>query len=112
MALIFWLSAQPNLDSGLGLIDDIGRKVVHAVAYCGLTLLWFWALRPVTPRAVVAAIAIALVYAITDEYHQGFVEGRDGSPADIGIDLVGVIVASMLLRYDPRVRSVLDGEEP
>lgn len=112
MALIFWLSAQPNLDSGLGLIDDIGRKVVHAVAYCGLTLLWFWALRPVTPRALLAAMAIAFVYAITDEYHQDFIEGRNGRALDVGIDMIGIIVASMLLRYDPRVRSVLDGEEP
>jgi VanZ family protein len=112
MALIFWLSAQPDLDSGLGVIDDILRKFAHAFVYGALTLLWYWALRPVTPRALLIAAAIALVYAVSDEYHQSFVEGRSGSAREVGIDLVGVVLASLLLRYDQRVRSVLDGEEP
>lgn len=112
MGLIFWLSAQPDLDSGLGVIDDILRKLAHVTVYGALTLLWYWALRPVTPRALLIAAAIAIVYAITDEYHQSFVEGRSGSVRDVAIDLVGVTLASLLLRYDQRVRSVLDGEEP
>ena len=112
MALIFWLSAQPDLDSGLGLIDDILRKVAHVTVYGALALLWYWALRPVTPRALPIAAAIAVAYAVTDEYHQSFVEGRSGSARDVAIDLVGVVLASLLLRYDQRVRSVLDGEEP
>lgn len=112
MGLIFFLSAQPNLDSGLGIWDDIGRKVAHAVSYCALTLLWFWALRSVIGRPLAPAAAIALLYAISDEYHQSFVEGRSGSAFDIGVDLIGVVAASLLLRYDRRVRSVLDGEEP
>jgi VanZ family protein len=49
---------------------------------------------------------------VSDEYHQSFVEGRTGSPADVGIDLAGIIIAGLLLRYDQRVRSALDGEEP
>ena len=112
MGLIFWLSAQPDLDSGLGLIDDILRKLAHVTVYGTLTLLWYWALRPVTPRALLIAAAIAIVYAATDEYHQSFVEGRNGSVRDVAIDLVGITLASLLLRYDQRVRSVLDGEEP
>ena len=112
MALIFWLSAQPDLDSGLGAIDAILRKFAHVIVYGALTLLWYWALRPATPRALPIAAAIALVYAATDEYHQSFVEGRSGSVRDVAIDLVGIGLASLLLRYDQRVRSVLDGEEP
>jgi VanZ like family len=110
MALIFWLSAQPNLDSGLGFWDDVLRKLAHVAAYGGLTLLWTWALRPILSRPLPAAVAVSLVYAITDEYHQSFVEGRTGSPMDVGIDLIGVVIASILLRYDQRFRSVLDGE--
>lgn len=112
MGLIFFLSAQPNLDSGLGIWDDIGRKVVHVIAYLALTLLWYWALRPVVSRPLAAAALIAFAYAISDEYHQSFVEGRSGSASDAAIDLSGIILSSLLLRYDQRVRSVLDGEEP
>jgi VanZ family protein len=114
MAVIFWLSAQPGLDSGLGVVDDVGRKLVHVAVYCALTLLWFWALRPALPmrRALLAAALISLLYAASDEYHQSFVEDRDGRPLDVLIDLVGIVIASLLLRYDPRVRSVPDGEDP
>jgi len=114
MAVIFWLSAQPGLDSGLGVVDHVGRKLVHVAAYCALTLLWFWALRPALParRALLAAALISLLYAASDEYHQSFVEDRDGRPLDVLIDLVGIVIASLLLRYDPRVRSVPDGEDP
>ena len=33
MAVIFFLSAQPNLNSGLGMVDTIVRKLVHAGEY-------------------------------------------------------------------------------
>ena len=114
MALIFVLSAQPDLDSGLGVIDLIGRKLVHMASYLALTLGWFWALRPVASPATAIGLAagISFAYAVSDEYHQGFVEGRSGTPLDVAIDSIGVVLASMLLRYDHRVRSVLDGEEP
>ena len=32
MALIFVLSAQSDLDSGLGMVDLIGRKLVHVAS--------------------------------------------------------------------------------
>ena len=114
MALIFWLSAQPDLDSGLGAWDLILRKLGHAFVFGSLALLWWWALRPVTRRPFAAAAAISLLYAIGDEYHQGFVEGRNGSPLDVCIDLGGIVIAALVLRYDHRVRSMLerDGGSP
>jgi len=105
MVLIFFLSAQPDLDSGLGVWDTIGRKLAHIGLYGALTMLWFWTLRPTIARPLPLAISIALVYAISDEYHQSFVHGRHGGPLDVAIDLVGVTVASLWLRYDQRVRS-------
>jgi hypothetical protein len=33
MGVIYFLSDQPSLDSGLGLIDLIGRKIVHFGSY-------------------------------------------------------------------------------
>lgn len=101
MALIFFLSAQNDLGTDLGVIDLIGRKIAHASVYAALTLLWWWALTPAAKsgRAVTAAAAaIAFVYAITDEYHQAYVEGRVGSPIDVGIDTVGIAVAVWLIR--------------
>src|SRR5690349_6496561 len=101
MGVIFFLSAQPDLDSGLGVIDLVGRKFVHAGEYALLCFLWWRALRGVMParHAPLAALAIAVAYSCTDEFHQTFVHGRDGSPRDVLIDAVGsVSVAVWLLR--------------
>jgi VanZ family protein len=93
MALIFFLSAQPDLSSGLGVWDHIGRKVVHAVEYGVLFVLWWRALGYRNP---VAAAAITVGYAATDELHQTFVHGRHGTPVDVLIDSTGMAIAARL----------------
>lgn len=98
MALIFFLSAQPDLDSGLGVWDTILRKLAHITEYAVLTLLWGWALRPLTDRFAALAATIALLYAATDEFHQSFVTGRTGTPMDVVIDALGVVLAMALIR--------------
>src|SRR3954447_3730893 len=92
MAVIFFLSAQPDLNSGLGTIDLIGRKIIHASEYGLLTFLWWRALRNVP-----LAASIAIAYAATDELHQHFVHGRHASPVDIGIDALGALLAAAII---------------
>jgi hypothetical protein len=106
MAGIFFLSAQPNLNSGLGAIDTIGRKLAHFGEYALLAILWWRALRTrTTPRrAALGAFLIASLYAASDEYHQSFVEGRSGNPLDWAIDSSGAAVG-LLLRDRRRVRA-------
>ena len=105
MGLIYFLSAQPDLNSGLGTLDLILRKLAHATEYALLTLLWAWALRPVTRWNVVLAAAIAVLYAASDEFHQTFVEGRHGAASDILVDAAGVVIAIALLRYHRSLRT-------
>jgi VanZ family protein len=95
MAVIYTLSAQPDLSSGLGTLDTIGRKLIHMAEY---GLLWFLWLRALGYRRPLAAAAIAVGYAITDELHQTTVDGRHGSPIDVLIDTAGVAVAWLLWR--------------
>ena len=94
MALIFFLSAQPSLDSGLGDWDLILRKLAHMAEFGLLALLWWRALGSPGP-----AVAIALVYAASDEWHQTFVTGRHGTPTDWVIDAAGVAVAISLAAW-------------
>ena len=92
MALIFFLSAQPDLSSGLGTWDFVLRKIGHAAVFGLLCLLWWRALRGLGGdggRVVAAALLITVAYAISDEWHQSFVEGRHGSPLDVLIDSAG-----------------------
>jgi VanZ family protein len=100
MGLIFFFSAQPDLRSNLGLVDLVGRKIIHAAEYALLCLLWWRALCTVaSPRATIfSALAVSVAYAATDELHQTLVPGRHGSPVDVGIDALGAAVAAWLLR--------------
>lgn len=99
MAVIWFFSAQPDLSSGLGALDLVGRKVVHAAEYGLLCFLWWRALRTqLGPRAALAgAFLLAAAYGAVDEYHQTFVSGRTGSPIDVGIDATGAAIAVLLL---------------
>ena len=92
MGAIFLLSAQPDLNSGLGGWDTLLRKLAHMAEFGLLWWLWMRALRG---RAVLAA-TIAIGYAVTDELHQSFVDGRVGSPLDVAIDAAGVGIAVAL----------------
>ena len=104
MAVIFGLSAQPDLNSGLGTIDLVGRKFVHASEYALLCFLWWRALRTrlANTPAVAAAFAVAVAYSATDEWHQTFVHGRHGSPIDVGIDAIGAATAALLILRSAR----------
>jgi VanZ family protein len=100
--LIFAFSAQPNLrfvpDEGL---DFLVRKAGHIAAFGILALLLWRAVGTTTAwrRPWAWALALAVLYAITDEYavtdelHQGFVAGRHPSAVDVGIDAAGALVA-------------------
>ena len=108
MAVIFFLSAQPNLNSGLGLIDTIGRKFVHASEYALLCFLWWRALRTVLDSIVALAPAwvIAVAYSASDEYHQSFVNGRHATWVDVAIDSMGAALFAVLMFRARRRRVV------
>ena len=92
--LIFAFSAQPNLrfapDEGL---DFLIRKAGHMVAFGILALLLWRAMAGTTAWLRTWAWALAVLYAITDELHQGFVAGRHPSPIDVGTDAAGALIA-------------------
>ena len=93
MGAIFFFSAQPDVSTGLGTWDTILRKAAHMAEY---GLLWFLWHRALDRPAPWPAAAITLAYAVTDEFHQSFVEGRHGTPVDVLIDAAGVAIAIAL----------------
>ena len=95
-ALIFALSAQPDLRFAPDLVLDLViRKVGHMAIFGILALLLWRALATTTAlRAPWAwALAITVLYAISDEIHQGFVAGRGASAVDVGFDAIGALLA-------------------
>jgi VanZ family protein len=106
MAVIFYFSAQSSAEH-YSWWEVIARKLGHVTGYALLTALWAWALRALVERPLLWAVAIALFYAGTDEFHQTFVHGREGTPRDVAIDAIGIAVVALWLRrgqLSPRPR--------
>ncbi len=108
MTLIFAFSAQPSLPSAPNRWDALLKKTMHALAYGALARLYLRALRAQCPRAQWARAAswvLALIYALSDEYHQTLVPGRNGSLTDVTIDALGACGAMLLDWWWHRERS-------
>lgn len=106
MGIIFFFSSMPDLKSGLK-EDFILRKLAHVLEFAILTFLFLRALSaqggPASGREhlnnkkiVIYSILFVLFYAISDEYHQTFVLGRQGALGDVGIDSIGILLMGLL----------------
>jgi VanZ family protein len=92
-AVIFVLSSIPSLSSGLGAWDTALRKTAHMSEFAILAVLLWRAL-----GSEVGALVLSVAYAASDEIHQLFVRGRQGSPIDVAIDTVGILIGLALVR--------------
>jgi len=98
MIVIFTFSSIPDLKSGLK-EDYILRKIAHMIEFAILTYLLFRAIKiddPKIKKAIIYSLIIAVFYALTDEYHQSFVFGRQCSFKDVGIDSIGILIGAGL----------------
>ena len=94
-------------------------KILHACEYSGLGLLLaFAAVQSIASerRVVVLAMALALAWAVGDEFHQTFVPGRQGNdPGDLAADAAGstagVVAFISFRRLAARRSSVRVGAE-
>ena len=100
--LIFFFSNIPDLESGLK-EDFILRKIAHIFEYFILTLLLFRAFKGSLAmnlnRLYIYPAALALLYAMSDEFHQFFVDGRYYSLNDVMIDSIGIVVFYAMLIF-------------
>lgn len=106
MAVIFYFSAQPSAAVHRDLVEILARKGAHATGYAILCFLWWRLLRAVARPGAAPwlALAAAVAYAPTDEFHQTFVAGRHGTPVDVGIDAAGALLVAAVL-HAGRARS-------
>jgi hypothetical protein len=91
-AVIFYLSGQPHIRLG------ISDKIAHAAEYFLFAWLVIPAIRDTAPvtaarYAIAVGIVTSVLYGVTDEFHQGFVPGRDASGYDLLADAIGACLA-------------------
>lgn len=114
--LIFAASSRPDLRvSEDDALDLVLRKLAHLVVFAVLAVLVARALRPDTPSApatIALAWLVTVAYAISDEWHQSFVDGRVGHPSDVAIDAIGAATGLAALAAWRRMTAPRPGAPP
>ena len=102
MALIFFLSSQPQLPSAPDpWADLIFKKGAHFTVYAVLAVLFRRALPP--SRWIWAqSWMFTVLYAASDEWHQSFVPGRHPQLTDVLIDLCGATTGLLIFWWRQR----------
>jgi VanZ family protein len=98
MALIFLASSTPARHLPyFGALDFLVKKGGHAIGYALLGSAYFFALPPrlSVPYRAVTALLMAVLFSLSDEFHQSFVEGRTSSLRDVLIDTGGAGLATL-----------------
>ncbi len=99
MGVLFHASSQADF-GGFSRIPD---WLTHGTSYLILSLLVCRALAggvrlPLSARAAALAVVLCAAYAVSDEYHQSFVPGRDASAGDVAKDLGGAAIGALVWR--------------
>ncbi len=97
MAAIFLASSTPadNLPS-FGLMDILVKKGGHFTGYFLLAMCLLRGLGAGRKKAAILALGLVFVYAVSDEFHQSFVPGRNPDLEDVLIDMAGAGLAVWL----------------
>ncbi len=92
-----------NIELGTYLtLHFVIRKSAHFIEYGILSALWFRAWYGVRTgasrlQALLPALAVTLLVAIGDEWHQAFVPSRTSSPRDVALDFCGALFAQLVI---------------
>ena len=81
-------------------IDKAVRKSAHIFIYGVLgifSLLFFRSIGLRWEDAIMLAILLSALYGVSDELHQGFINGRDARAEDICIDTFGAWVGTLIV---------------
>jgi VanZ family protein len=112
MLLIFVLSAQPDLPQpASGWLEWLISSGAHAFVFGVLAVLLAWALGQ-RRRVLVVAFGLTLLYALSDEFHQAFVPGRQPDLMDIGCDALGAALGLALWDWWHRFRQQREAGRP
>ena len=100
--LVLWLFPDTTPETMVA-IHGVTRKIAHLAEYALLGILAARAFRG-SPREALrnrwflVSLALVVVYALVDEYHQSFVPSRTGTIYDSLIDMVGGFAALIAVR--------------
>jgi len=92
MGFIFFLSSRSTIGIGQTRTERfLILKTFHLIEYATLYFLFF-----IANSSTKKSASFAYLYALSDEFHQHFVPGREGKFVDTLIDLLGIAIAIIL----------------
>jgi VanZ family protein len=102
--LLRWLYPGVS-DDTIDVVQAVVRKTGHLTEYALLAVLFWHAWRqpvrndrrPWCWREAAIAVGLAMLYAVTDEWHQSLVPSRDGRWQDVLIDSAGAVLGIVAL---------------
>lgn len=99
---VLWLFPNTTPETLL-VIHGMTRKLAHFVEYALLGILAARAFRgspgpALRARWFLISLAVVVVYALIDEYHQSFVPSRTGTIYDSLIDIAGGLAALLVVK--------------
>ncbi len=113
MVAIFFASNTPAREiPNFGPLDVVVKKAGHMLGYALLAGSYWFGLR-FRKNGIWVALLLAILYAMTDEFHQIFIPGRHSSWVDVfGFDGGGAAFALLLLSlWRFRIASLKNGKK-
>jgi VanZ family protein len=104
MSLIFYLSSIPGNQLGPDtIIVNTFKKLGHYFIFGVLAALYLYSFKGKKPLLetqdgfFLLSLILALLYSMSDEYHQSFTPGRHSSEKDVLIDFCGALTVLVIL---------------
>ena len=109
-AVIFYFSSKPNYEGRTltfetlhGILEFAFRKTSHLAEYFILAVFTLRAVEETRKGSFRArfflTFCFALLYSVSDEWHQTFVFGRTGTVVDVFIDSLGILAGCLYCRF-------------
>ncbi|MGF1602251.1 MAG: VanZ family protein [Thermosynechococcaceae cyanobacterium] len=100
LEMILSMPILPKMTGSLDLLNFGIRKAAHLTEYMVLATVGYGAMigfGQTGSRALQLALAGAIAFAISDEWHQRFVASRTSTPQDVLIDISGACLAIVVI---------------
>ncbi len=116
MILIFTLSHQPGISPGseppsfFEVMPSLLTNLLHIPEYGILAALYWFSVRERFGSLIkinCTVVMMVFLFASTDEFHQSFILGRYASAIDIASDVLGALIAVLLLTSISRPKPAL-----
>jgi VanZ family protein len=102
LGVIFYQSSRSTLPFPRGFSIDLVSIAGHFAEYAILAALLWWAVHRIgrhERKRIAVVLGIALLYAISDEWHQSFVPGRYPDAFDVAVDVIGAACGLLAARW-------------